>query len=75
MGPTDDELKALPGYAEKILDEFKILKQYINEIQRDLHIQALSVNTKIDSFNSKLDCLLSSTKERDKELNKNIRSS
>ena len=75
MGPTDDELKALPDYAEEILDELKTLKQYINEIQRDLHIQALSVNSKIDSFNNKLDCLLSSTKERDKELNKNIRSS
>jgi hypothetical protein len=68
MGSTDEESKVLPGYVEEILDELKILKQCINEIRRDMHIQALSVNSKIDSFDNKLDCLLRSEDVRRQHL-------
>jgi uncharacterized protein Yka (UPF0111/DUF47 family) len=59
MENGDKEVKELMvKYAEKIVEAFTTLNQAISEIRRDIHIQALATNTKIESNNNKLDDLL-----------------
>lgn len=59
MEPTENALKeVLTEYAEKILEALEALNQSINEIRRDIHIQVLTSNTKIESNNNKIDALL-----------------
>jgi prefoldin subunit 5 len=59
MESTENALKGvLTEYAEKILEALEALNQSISEIRRDIHIQALSSNTKIETNNNKIDSLL-----------------
>ena len=57
--PTENALKGvLTEYAEKILEASDTLNQALSEIRRDIHIQVLTSNTKIESSNNKIDALL-----------------
>jgi stalled ribosome rescue protein Dom34 len=73
MENGDKEVKELMvKYAEKIVEAFTTLNQAISEIRRDIHIQSLTTNTKIESNNNKLDDLLNNIGEV-KKGNKKVR--
>lgn len=73
MEQNENEVRELlSGFADKVLSAFETLNTAIAEIRRDIHIQTLTANTKIDTNNHKLDGLVKDMSSELKELTKSI---